>query len=662
MENNFPKLETTKLPIKKSTLLPLLLVLAALPVLLITVNLSQQPQEIRQHAASVTFSGWQQTTPWPSGSRDKLPSFAVGNRYYVYTDQRMYFATQQPDGSLSPWQNATNTADHWGPQGFSAVSTGAEAYLLKMGRIARYNFNADGTLNGFTYFEKMGTRPDNSVFSEGFPENGCGNYAVSDCYEYYFWDSDVFVDFPGSSYLFDLGGWDMASYYYNFNLHRLALPAATNAQFAHIGSTDHPYKAAFYRAPGAYTGYIYTGNWANQSIRRLQVNSDGSVGGWIDTAGMPAQGGANERGDIFVIGSQLFVIRGSKVYYADIAADGSLSGWNDAPPDLPEEQMDMTWGNGVVEGASYGVIGNYVYVTGKNRVWYSQITGYTPPTAEPTPTSAPVNIGLYFNPDPVESGQNIAIIATGPSSCSLNVGFSSAGLTNCYPSAGFTCDPTIPKPAPDSNPCWWQWTCTAGSIPSSYDATFTADNNPACTKAASYQIIPAVVPPTEIPTLVDMRLYFNPDPVEAGQNVDIIATGPVSCSAYVGISSVGFGNCIESGGFACNDPAKPNPEPDGNPCWWKWTCTVGSTEGFFDAIYTANNDAACTKAASYQINAAVSSPIPTQSNTPTTNPTFGVTYPIQGRIYIPPKVYQLRSIDSLVFLILVVFLGGILLI
>ena len=135
--------------------------------------------------------------------------------------------------------------------------------------------------------------------------------------------------------------------------------------------TSKPYKGAFYKATDNY-GFIYLGS-LQQTIWRIQVYANGSTGPWEVAHGYPQ--GENDRGDMFVIDDQLFVIRGSKVYQTTIdQTTGALSAWSDAPPDLDEVQVHITWNATEPEPASFGFIDDYVCVTGSTRAFCARIT------------------------------------------------------------------------------------------------------------------------------------------------------------------------------------------------------------------------------------------------------------------------------------------------
>lgn len=325
---------------------------------------------------SITLGSWNETAPFADGNHKShpYPSFSIGSYYYVHTtdssgngDRFIYYARQETNGSLSTWTKAT--VDHGGgPHGYTGVVADNLFYHFRNGHIVRYNMGANGNI------------VDTSLLESSVDTTFDGNK--------YVWDTAVYVPFDSRKYIFHLGGFSFSGYEYKNDLFRIELPIRQGDKFQKIGNTPsgRPYKAAFYKAGPNY-GYIYLGNRDSGVISRIQVNKDGSVGSWNETRGMP-QGTGNNLGDIFIIGDQLFVIRGKKVFKATINKEtGTISDWDDSPPDIPEEQIDVTWGDGHPEGASYGIIGNYVYVTGPKKVYYAQIIGAGQPTSTPTSTS-----------------------------------------------------------------------------------------------------------------------------------------------------------------------------------------------------------------------------------------------------------------------------------
>ncbi|MCP4168883.1 MAG: hypothetical protein GY759_23715 [Chloroflexi bacterium] len=325
-------------------------------------------------APGVTLGPWQETANFADDSHRShpLPSFAVGPFYYVHAktnqgadDRIVYYAIQQVDGSLSPWSVALS--DHkGGPHGFTAVATENTAYHFRNGHIAQYVIDR---LNGRISEIKLLENPE---FREPFSGNK------------YMWDTAVYIpSATGNSYVYHLGGFNMTTHSYNVDdVHRTTTPIAQeNAYFQNlqglIAPATNPSKAAFYKkSTVGGEGYIYMGDRNSSKIYRTHIVKDieGSPNPWIDSGNSP-KGNGNGLGDIFVIHDSLFAIRGSKVFKATInPTDGSLSSWDDSPPDLPEAQIDVNWHSANTEGASYGLIGDYVYVTGPKKVYYSKIS------------------------------------------------------------------------------------------------------------------------------------------------------------------------------------------------------------------------------------------------------------------------------------------------
>ncbi len=324
-------------------------------------------------SSGVTLGPWQATAAFvDEGHRSHpLPSFAVGTHYFVHTqtndgtdDRRVYGAQQRPDGSLTPWLVALS--DHGGgPHGYTAVATENTAYHFRNGHIGKYVIEkSTGWISEIKLLE-------NPAYREPFSGKK------------YMWDTAVYIpSATGSSYIYHLGGFDMTTHKYEFtDMQRTTSPIAqVNAYFQRLNGlvspTKNPSKAVFYRIfETSDEGYIYMGDRNSSKIYRIHVK--GGVGNtpesWIDSGDLP-RGNGNNLGDMFIIQDSLFVIRGSKVFKATISAmDGSLSAWDDSPPDLPEAQIDVNWYADNTEGASYGIIGDYVYVTGPKKVYYAKI-------------------------------------------------------------------------------------------------------------------------------------------------------------------------------------------------------------------------------------------------------------------------------------------------
>lgn len=129
----------------------------------------------------------------------------------------------------------------------------------------------------------------------------------------------------------------------------------------------------------------------------------------------------------------------------------------------------------------------------------------------PAPSS-PTSVGgatkIYIDPNPAAPGSKVAMIATGPTSCSQNITFNTGtGLIDCPANyEAITCNGGNPK---DSNPCWWKKTCTAGS-PGSYTASFNAQGSN-CSSTIAYSIgSTASVPPGGGASTVSFKIAENP--------------------------------------------------------------------------------------------------------------------------------------------------------
>lgn len=305
---------------------------------------------------------WQKTADFADANHvsHPLPSFARGNFYYIHTktlvdanDRVLYSAKQNPDGSLGNFQMASG--DHGGgPHGFTAVVAGGEAHHFRNGHIARFPLDDLGQMNG------------DVVLLEGGVDTSFGGNR-------YVWDSALYAPFgAGSPRVFHLGGFSFTGYDYRPNVFQSDVPLS--AAFTSAG-IDHPNtrpgKSAFYGVPNTDFGFVYTGESGGNRLWSAMAKADGSIGPFVELSLLPA-GTGNERGDFFVAGQTLFVVRGSAVFAADILDQGALSAWQSLPA-LPEDQIDMTWGDGHLEGAAYGIIGGFVYLTGPKSVFYAEI-------------------------------------------------------------------------------------------------------------------------------------------------------------------------------------------------------------------------------------------------------------------------------------------------
>jgi hypothetical protein len=280
----------------------------------------------------------------------------VGRYYYVHTetpdggDRVLYSAEQQADGSLGAWQ--VSSTDHGGgPHGFAAIAVGGQAFHFRNGHIARYPLDAAGIMTG-----------DVELLEQDVDTSFGGNR--------YVWDTAVYTTLEGGdeAYVFHLGGFSFTGYEYRQDVFRSAVPIGSS--FEDLG-VDHPAerpgKSTFIVAGGAAHGYLLSGESGGSRLWRAEVGPGGSLGSWAEVGSLP-DGTGNQRGDLFSVGSTLFAVRGSRVYAADIDDYGALGSFV-AMPDLPADQIDISWGDGHLEGNAWGVIGDYVYLTGPERVY-----------------------------------------------------------------------------------------------------------------------------------------------------------------------------------------------------------------------------------------------------------------------------------------------------
>jgi hypothetical protein len=314
------------------------------------------PVGVEAQGGVTTLDAWQSRLL--PGQSHHLPSWASGDYFYVHTFDGSIYRTSVANGRITSWQNAGDYAG--GPQGFVVLVADDTPYAFRNGHVIRYDINASHNIQGMSCLEWA------SQSCQGAPSTAFGNIK-------YMWDSAVYVPL-GIGYIFHLGGFNMTDHAYSVHtIHSNTLPLMAPVRFVPAGNvpTTRPYKAVFYRASNQY-GFIYMGT-LEQCIWRIRVNANGSTGAWEVAHGYPA--GENDRGDMFVIDNQLFIIRGSKVYQATIdGTTGDLSAWNDEPPDLGERQVTVTWNPTEPEPASYGIIGDYVCVTGSTRVFCAHIT------------------------------------------------------------------------------------------------------------------------------------------------------------------------------------------------------------------------------------------------------------------------------------------------
>jgi hypothetical protein len=304
---------------------------------------------------------WKASAAFADGSRvsHPLPSFASNGYYYVHTmksggdDRKLLSAEALPGGGLSGWQQAS--ADHGGgPHGFTAIDVAGTPYHFRNGHIARYVLKA-GVMQGDVVLIEDST-------STAFGGNK------------YVWDSAVFVELPsGERHVFHLGGFSFAGYTYRKDIYRSAVPVASS--FTKVPGSGHPAsrpgRAAFFAPSGAGHGYLFTGEGQGSSLWRARIDPGGALGPFVKLADLP-QGSDNGRGELFVYGRTLFVIRGASVFRASVDVQGALGTWKQAPA-LPEAQIDVSWGDGHLEGQAHGIIGSFVYVTGPKKVYHAPL-------------------------------------------------------------------------------------------------------------------------------------------------------------------------------------------------------------------------------------------------------------------------------------------------
>lgn len=304
-----------------------------------------------------TLGAWGSSTPFAAGDDHShpLPSFAVGDWYYVHTitggNRVLYSATPGPNGALGPWQEASG--DHGGgPHGFTAIAVGSTAYHFRNGHIAEYSLSAQGVMQG------------DVILHEDDPSAAFGG-------EKFVWDSAVHVAFEsGAQWVLHLGGFSFTPYDYRGAIRRNGVPLGPVFTEVGVGHpASRPGKAAAFVPPGAAQGFLFSGEAGGSSLWRATVGADGSLSSFDALPELPA-GSGNERGDLFMVGRALFAVRGAAVFRAIVTDDGSLGAW-ETMPSLPEAQIDVDWGDGHGEGAAWGRIGDVVYVTGPRAVFHA---------------------------------------------------------------------------------------------------------------------------------------------------------------------------------------------------------------------------------------------------------------------------------------------------
>jgi hypothetical protein len=181
----------------------------------------------------------------------------------------------------------------------------------------------------------------------------------------------VFAPFAsGKGRVFHLGGFSFTGYGYKQRVMQSTTPIGS--AFAEVGRhfpAARPGKAAFV-TDAASEGHIFAAESGGAALWAARVRDDGSVDEWRRERDRPS-GSGNELGDLFASGRTLFLVRGSKVFASDVKS--GVLGPFVAQPELPEAQIDVTWGDGHLEGASFGVIGSWIYLTGPKRVFFAEL-------------------------------------------------------------------------------------------------------------------------------------------------------------------------------------------------------------------------------------------------------------------------------------------------
>lgn len=322
--------------------------------------------------------------PGISGNRTHpAPSFALENRYYVLgqNDQegKAWWANQQGNGSLGAWVEATFEA--WSQQGYSAVVAKNHAYILRNGHILDMK---DGGAQTLTDTELA---PGGNGFN--------GNNMV--------WDTAVTATFGNKQFIYHLGGFDMGRYNYVNVIHSAEVPDGgftAGTRFNQLSQTTPTsgspgdgsgaqYKAAFIAGSDGNSGYIFMGQAGSNALWRIKAMSDGSLqGSWGQVSDLPS-GTDNQRGDLLSYGNYLYSIRGRSFYRIQVnTGDGSFTGAWETLALLPSAQVgsSFTWGGNHPEGASYGIMNGFLYVTSDEYVYSISLTGDCETLPVPTPT------------------------------------------------------------------------------------------------------------------------------------------------------------------------------------------------------------------------------------------------------------------------------------
>lgn len=323
-------------------------------------NLAAAVLEVMPPAGACRELGpWASSAPFADAGHvsHPLPSFASHGHYFVHTktldgaeERILYSAQPQADGSLTPWQVAW--PDHGGgPHGYTGIDVDGFPAHFRNGHIARYVVDDQGLVQSIDAVE------ENVDTSFG------GNR--------YVWDSAVYAALPsGPRWIIHLGGFSFTGYTYRPNVYRGEVPVTP--MFTSMG-IDHPAerpgRAAFFGIDDF--GFVITGESGAAALWSSRLTADGAMAAWSALPELPP-GTGNERGELIAAGRSLLAIRGSRVVRADLRDDGTLTPWIDQPS-LPEDQVDMTWGDGHLEGAAHGILGEFVYVTGTKQVHHARL-------------------------------------------------------------------------------------------------------------------------------------------------------------------------------------------------------------------------------------------------------------------------------------------------
>jgi len=483
-------------------------------------------------ATSTTLGPWSATTPF-GGDSHPYPAFATGGRFYVHTNndtRDVYKGTPDSGGNITSWSKAWD--DHGGIHGYTAVVLDGVPFHFRNGHIAKYILDASGNIAG-----------DVQLLEQP------GNLAATFDGRLWVWDTAVYVPFATNKYVFHLGGFSCPgggctfSYTYNGAIFRHQVPIPeqsggtvfTNTGKEHpeysagIDGENGPGKSAFFLPDTSSSfGYMYTKRNGGNTLWRIRVTQDGNLENWINSGAIPA-GNDNGRGDMFLLGKTLFIVRGSKVYSADLdLTSGAPGSWSDDPPDLPERQVSMSqWGGGHLDGASWGVIGDYVYLAGDTRVFYSRVTysGGNPPT--------PTNTGEPDTPTPTHTGAPATPTPTSTTVPPTST-FTPSPTTTPSPTHTPTNTPTqTPTRTPTHTPTH---TATPTATPT-HTPTRTPTNTPTNTPTRTPTPIPtATLRPSE-PIYTPTPTYIASQPTSTlapGQPTYTLAPGVPTATLYPG--------------------------------------------------------------------------------------------------------------------------------